>query len=101
MIEMAFDRDHPAHFEALYDAAVKWQPLWNHYRGVFEGMPLNSVDAQQARKTQRMMKELEEKRPPPVTPPPEERVADLLDKFEAGEWRGGGGSKCEMGPSPT
>src|SRR5260221_947775 len=101
MIEMAFDRDHPAHFEALYDAAVKWQPLWNHYRGVFEGMPLNSVDAQQARKTQRMMKELEEKRPPPVTPPPEERVADLLDKFEAGEWRAWWQLNRELTLTPT
>lgn len=87
MIEMAFDRDDPAQFDALYEAAVKWPLLWQHYQAVFEGVPLASADAQMLRNNQRMMKELEEKRPPPVTPPPAERVASLLAQFEAGEWR--------------
>jgi hypothetical protein len=87
MIEMAFDRDDQSHFQALYDAAVKWPPLWNHFKGVFEGVPLDSADAQQLRKTQQMLRELEDRRPPPVTPPPDQRVANLLNQFEAGEWR--------------
>jgi hypothetical protein len=101
MIEMTFDRDDPAHFDALYDAAVKWQPLWNHYRGVFEGVPLNSVDAQQLRQNQKMTNELKEKSPPPVTPPPAQRVANLLDQFEAGEWRAWSQLNQELTLTPT
>jgi hypothetical protein len=87
MTKMTFDHDDAGHFEALYNAAVKWRLLWDHYQAVFEGVPLDSVDAHQARNTQKMMKELEEKRPPPITPPPAQRVANLLNQFEAGEWR--------------
>jgi hypothetical protein len=101
MIEMTFDRDDPAHFDALYNGAIKWQPLWNHYRGVFEGVPLDSVDAKQLRQNLKMMNELRDKRPPPVTPPPAERVANLLDKFEAGGWRAWSQLNQELTLTPT
>jgi hypothetical protein len=101
MIEMAFDRDDTAQFEALYEAALKWPLLWQHYQAVFEGVPLASADAQMLRNTQRMMKELKEKRPPPVTPPPTERVASLLEQFEAGEWRAWWQLNRELTLTPT
>jgi hypothetical protein len=101
MIEMAFDRDDQSHFQALYDAALKWPPLWNHFRGVFEGVPLDSADAHQLRKNQRMLKELEDRRPPPVMPPPAERVAKLLNQFEAGGWRKWSDLNRELTLTPT
>lgn len=101
MIEMAFDRDDQSHFQALYDAALKWPPLWSHFRGVFEGLPLDSADAHQLRKNQRMLKELEDRRPPPVTPPPAERVAKLLNQFAAGEWRRWSDLNRELTLTPT
>jgi len=101
MVEMTFDRDDPAHFEALYQSAATWRLLWDHYRGVFEGVPLDSVDAQQLRQNLKMMNELKEKRPPPVTPPPAERVANLLDQFEAGAWRAWSQLNQELTLTPT
>lgn len=101
MIEMAFDRDNPAQFEVLYDAALDWPPLWNHFRGVFEGVTLDSADAQTLRRNQQLMKELEGRKPPPVTPPPAERVAELLDKFEGGDWRAWWMLNRELTLTPT
>jgi len=101
MIEMTFDRDDASQFEALYDIAEKWRLLWDHYRGLFEGIPLDSVDAQQLRSNQRMMKEFQEKRPPPITPPPAQRVTNLLYRFEAGEWRAWGQLNRELTLTPT
>ncbi|MGJ4950245.1 NACHT domain-containing protein [Bradyrhizobium sp. HKCCYLS20291] len=87
MVEMTFDRDDPAHFERLYETALQWPLLWQHFLAVFEGVPLDSADAQMLRKNQEMMKEFEERRPSPLTPPPAERIETLLTRFEAGEWR--------------
>ncbi|PIT00317.1 hypothetical protein TSA1_05715 [Bradyrhizobium nitroreducens] len=101
MIEMALDRDDPAQFEALYDAALNWPSLWDHFRVVFEGVALDSADAQALRRNERMMKELEGRKPPPVTPPPAERVADLLNQFEAGEWRAWWMLNRELTLTPT
>lgn len=101
MIEMTFDRDDPSHFEAIYEAALQWPLLWQHFRGVFEGVPLDSADAQMLRKNQEMMKEFEEQRPPPVSPPPAERIANLLTQFEAGEWRAWWQLNRELTLTPT
>jgi hypothetical protein len=101
MIEMTFDREDPAHFEAIYEAALQWPLLWQQFRGVFEGVPLDSADAQMLRKNQKMMKEFEEQRPPPVSPPPAERIANLLTQFEAGEWRAWWQLNRELTLTPT
>jgi hypothetical protein len=74
------------HFELVYDAALKWPLLWHSYRGVFEGIPLDSRDANQFRHTHEMMKRLQESQAPfSVTPPPATRIAAELGKFEAGD----------------
>jgi hypothetical protein len=87
MIGAIVSLDDPPSFSAVYDAAARWPALWQMFRGVFEGIPLTSADARQMRDNFEMMKRFEERKPPPVTPPPAERVAELLDLFEAGDWK--------------
>jgi predicted NACHT family NTPase len=86
MVEITCDLDDRDQFDGVYEAALKWPELWQRFRWAFEGVLLDSDDARQLRDTQRMMKELEENKPPPVTPPPAERVTDLLNRFESGDW---------------
>jgi hypothetical protein len=91
MIELIFQMENSAQFELLYDAAARWPLLWEHYRGLLEGIPLDSTDAKQARETHLLMERYKRDKPPTVTPPPAERVAALLDQFETGDaeawWR--------------
>ena len=47
------------------------------------------------------MKEFEERKPPPLTPPPAERVADLLNRFEAGDWEAWWRLNLELTLTPT
>lgn len=86
MVQATCRLDDADHFDRIYEAALKWPMLWERFKGVFEGVPLNSEDARRARETHEMMKELEGRKPPPLTPPPAERVASLLDRFESGDW---------------
>jgi hypothetical protein len=101
MVEITCDLDDRAQFNAVYEAALKWPVLWQRFRGGFEGVLLDSHDARQLRDTHRMMKELEESKPPPVTPPPAERVADLLNRFESGDWEAWWRLNLELTLTPT
>ncbi len=85
MVEATWQPNDPDHFGGIYEAALKWPMLWQRFQGVFEGVPLDSEDARQARTIHKMTKEIDERKPQPVTPPPAERVADLLDRFELGD----------------
>lgn len=91
MVAVIANFDDQAAFESLYAAAEKWPALWSKFRGVFEGIPLASADAQQLRQTQEMMERLKERKPEPVSPPPAQRIAEQLDRFEKGDpaawWR--------------
>jgi hypothetical protein len=87
MVSLTCDLDNTDHFNSVYEAALKWPVLWQHFQGVFEGVPLDSDEARQHRKNIKMMKDIEERRPPPLEPPPAERVAALLERFELGDWQ--------------
>lgn len=77
----------PDHFERLYAAAEKWPLLYQRFVGVFEGVPLDSLEARQARDNQRQMESFKEKKRPVLSPPPADRVAAALAGFEGGKWR--------------
>ncbi len=88
-------------FEVVYDAALNWPALWQRFRGVFEGVPLDSEDARQLRSTHEMVKGFEERKPPPVTPPPAQRISELLDIFDAGDWAAWWRLNLELTLAPT
>jgi hypothetical protein len=102
MIETVFTWDSPDDFEALYDAAQTWSRLRQRYMAVFDGILLDSPEAQQLRRTLDMMKESDEQAlTPSVQPPPDERVEALLDKFERGERDAWWQLNCELTLTPT
>lgn len=74
-----------ANFEALYEAAGKWEPLRRRWAWMFDGVALDSPEAKQLRDNYEMMRRLDEERLPPITPPPVERVRACLEQFEAGD----------------
>ena len=88
-------------FNRIYEAALTWPALWQRLKFVFEGVPLDSEDARRARKSHETMKEFEERKPPPLTPPPAERVANLLDRFESGDWKAWWQLNRELTLTPT
>ncbi len=77
-----YDHDH---FDKLYNAASNWKMLWQRYVMIFEGVPLASMEARQARETHNLMKQHERNIPPPLDPPPSDRVRARLDQYEAGD----------------
>jgi len=88
LVESAANPYERADFEALYSAASQWPLLWERYKGMFEGVELNSVDAQQAKQIHLMTQKANTAPPPPlITPPPTQRVAEQLAAFDAGHWR--------------
>lgn len=80
VIEAVWD---PAHFDLLCDIALAWEPLHEKFRGVLDGIALDSADAAQMRNHYLQMLELDSHRPPLLDPPPAERVRMDLDRFEA------------------
>jgi hypothetical protein len=101
MVESTCDLGDRDHFNGVYEAGLKWPVLWQRFRGVFEGVPLDSEDARRLRDTHKMMKELEESKSPLVMPPPAERVADLLGRFESGDWEAWWRLNLELTLTPT
>ena len=91
LIEIAFDHDNPAHFEALYAAALRWPILWARYAAVFQGVNLDSAEAAQARDRQRQLREIQDSIPPPLFADPSKQVLARLEQFESGQpdawWR--------------
>jgi hypothetical protein len=84
LIGSVFEWD-PVDFEILYDIAIAWEPLRQKYRGLLDGIPLDSADAVQMRNHHLQMLELNSHQPPMLDPPPAERVRMDLDRFEAGD----------------
>jgi len=101
MIETICHLHDADNFNGVYEAALKWPVLWQRFQGVFEGVLLDSEDAQRSRSTHKMEKELDGCKPPPVTPPPAERVAKLLDNFESGDWQAWWRLNLELTLAPT
>jgi predicted NACHT family NTPase len=101
MVGMIANFDSTDQFAAIYRAALHWPALWQSFRGVFEGVPLDSEDARQARSVLAMTKTYEEKKPPPLTPPPAERVVNLLNLFDAGDWNAWWQLNRELTLTPT
>jgi hypothetical protein len=85
-VEVTCDLYTPAQFDKIYDAAERWSLLRTRFQGVFDGVLLDSRDAQQARQYQEMSKTYSQPAPA-ISPPPSERVANDLKNFEAGNWR--------------
>jgi hypothetical protein len=83
LIESVFEWD-PADFEILYEIAIAWEPLREKYKGLIDGILLDSADATQMRNHYLQLLELNSHRPPLLDPPPAERVRMDLDSFEAG-----------------
>jgi hypothetical protein len=101
MVQATCDLYEMDQFDRVYEAARNWAALWQRFKVVLEGVPLDSQEVHQARKTREMMKEFEEQRPPPVTPPPAERVASLLNRFEAGNCEAWWRLNLELTLTPT
>ena len=77
-----------ANFELLFEAAQRWRRLWDQHKLWFEGVPLNSVEAEEAREHERFrveMRRSERSERPALDPPPAQRVQDCLLRFESGE----------------
>ena len=75
----------PTHFESLYNAARRWSVLWKRYALIFEGVPLLSPEARQARETQNLLRQHEKNIPPPLDPPPADRIRARLEEYELGD----------------
>jgi hypothetical protein len=86
---------------AVYTAALKWDSLWQTYRGVFEGIPIASEDAIRLRRYREQLLELEAKRRPPIAPVPKQLVAEQLASFEAGDWNAWWRLNLSLTLSPT
>ena len=78
LIESVFEWD-PADFEILYEIAIAWEPLNEKYKGLIDGILLDSADATQMRNHYLQLLELNSHRPPLLDPPPAERVRMDLD----------------------
>jgi hypothetical protein len=91
LIQVVCNLGEPSHFEALYEIAMRWEPLHQRYQELLDGIPLDSPAANRMREYHQFMVEMEGNRPPLVDPPPEERVRIGLERFEAGDidawWR--------------
>lgn len=73
-------------FEQLQSAAERWPLLYERYRFLFEGIPIDSPEARAARENHRLMQTFKQPKPL-LSPAPAERVADALSRFEGGNWR--------------
>jgi hypothetical protein len=87
LVVCAYNTDDTRQFEQLQTAASRWALLYGRYRYLFEGIPIDSPEAQQAKETHQMMQSFKQTAPPLLTPSPTERIADALERFEAGTWR--------------
>ena len=87
LVESVYNTDDIRQFEQLQGGASRWPLLFGRYRYLFEGIPIDSPEAQQAKETHRMMNSFKKTAPPLLTPSPAERIADALERFEAGTWR--------------
>ena len=77
----------PGHFEALYAAAEYWPALRARYRAWFDGVPLDSPGAVQARQQQEQLRALQNDRPPPIASNPASQIRSWLAEAEAGRWQ--------------
>jgi len=85
LIDETFKRQSDDDFEGLYNTAINWKMLWKRFDFIFEGVPLGSSEARQARETHNLMKQHERNMPPSLDPPPSERVRARLDQYESGD----------------
>jgi hypothetical protein len=86
LVENAYVQGDDRQFEQLQRAAERWPLLYSRYRFLFEGVPIDSPEAQAAKEQHRMMQTFRQPKPL-LSPPPADRVADALAQFEAGNWR--------------
>ena len=84
LIDSVRNWDNPTNFECLYAAAKKWPRLWERNKLLFEGVPLDSREAHDARETQRLMRSMARDDDEELRPPPAERVEELLLAFDSG-----------------
>lgn len=88
VVERLWDLEKVVDFGVFSDAALRWPLLYKRYQFVFEGVPIDSEEAQQAKKHHQQMQSFRNShKPEPLSPPPAARIAHLLDSFEAGNWR--------------
>ena len=86
LVETLFRWDDGENFETFYDAALRWPRLRVRFSFIFDGVALDSPEAQQLRRNLELSRELAERPEPLVDPPPEQRISVLLDRFENGDW---------------
>lgn len=86
LVENAYVQGNDRQFEQLQSAAQRWPLLYSRYRFLFEGVPIDSPEAQAAKEQHQMMRTFRQPKPL-LSPPPADRVADALAQFEAGNWR--------------
>jgi hypothetical protein len=91
LIRSIVDLYDPSQFDAVYEAAERWPLLWETFRFTFEGIPLESHDAQQLRRHFKAASERQKQSRPPIAPEPAIKIAEELDKFDNGDtdawWR--------------
>jgi hypothetical protein len=87
-IEMCLNLGDDAHFAMLYEAAERWPLLRSKYAMWFDGVPLDSSQAEQMRRYHEETNQFARQVRPKLDPPPEVRIADRLDRFEAGDLNG-------------
>ena len=84
-IVMMCDLEDERQFEAVYVAAQRWPALSKAYAAVFEGISLDSPEVAQQRAWIARRREMERHVPPPLCPDPARKVAESLDRVDAGQ----------------
>ena len=84
-IEVCVDMNDEAQYALLYEAAERWPLLRSRYAMWFDGVSLDSSQAEQMKHYHDQTQQYARTTPAKVEPPPAIRVADRLDRFEAGD----------------
>jgi hypothetical protein len=88
VVRALFRTEYPGHVDALREAMARCPALEAAFGPLFATVELQSPQADAMRAEYRRRQEWQEQRLErgrPVEPPPQERVATLLDRFEAGD----------------
>ena len=87
VISLMFNYENISQFEAIYPVCQRWPFLRGKFSSLFEGVPLDSPEAHQAREWERLNREHQNPPHPPHIQDLSAEISRLLERAEAGEWQ--------------
>lgn len=87
IISWLFKYENTSQFETFEAVCRRWPLLRSKFSSLFDGVRLDSLEAEQARECERLNRELQNPAPPSQIQDLSAEISRLLERAEAGEWQ--------------